>query len=105
MNWEQVFAGLALAVPATMLGYLTYRASRKKDAVSAQSGVVSDHRAGIEQIIKGYDLLLDQAQETIKDDAAVKKLLEERIEKFVALLEACNAKNARLLRKYGATDA
>lgn len=108
MNWETIFGGLALTLPTAAVGYLSYRAGRKKDAVSAQSGIVSDHRAGIEQIIQGYDKLLEQAQDTIKDDREVKTLLEarienqrQRIEEYTAGWDACMKENARLRRKYG----
>lgn len=105
MNWEQVLGGLALAIPATALGYMTYRLSRKKDAVSEQSGVASNHRAGTEQVIQGLNLLLDQAQETIKDDREIKALLEAKIKQFLADNEACRAENALYRAKYGPISA
>lgn len=79
---------------------LKFLQSRQVDAAAKQSGIASNHRAGTEQIIKGYDLLLDQAQETIKDDQAVKKILEERADKYLAGWQACMKENARLRKKY-----
>lgn len=86
---------------AAVSGYLLHKRSKVSDAVSAQSGVASEHRAGTQQIIEGLNKLLDQAQETIVDDREVIKLLEGRVETFSALLDACKAENARLRRENG----
>lgn len=98
MNWEQVLGGLALAIPATAIGYMTLRASMKKDAVSEQSGVVSNHRAGIDQVVKGLNDLIDQLQEevaTLRAEAVAR----------AARAEAMAAEIARLRKLDGATDA
>lgn len=98
---NEIVIALVAAVPAFLIGFLAYRRSIKVDKVSAQSGVASDQRAGTQQLIEGLNTLLDQAQETIKEDREVKKLLEARIEKFIVDLDACKAENARLRRKFG----
>lgn len=96
-EWLAVGTPIALGAWAVV----KFLQARKIDARTAQSGAASNHREGIDQIIKGYDLLLDQAQETIKDDQVVKKLLEERITRFVGDLEICRTENARYREKYG----
>lgn len=102
MTGTQLFIlGLLSSVISAALGYLLHRRSRKVDAVSEQSGAVSNQRAGTQQIIDGFNLLLERAQETIEDDREVIKLLEGRIVTFTANLEACQAENARLRKKYG----
>lgn len=100
MDWNQLWLGLGLAIPATVIGILAHRRSQKVDAASAQSGAASNHRAGTQQVIEGLNSLLDQAQETIIDDREVIKLLEGRMATFSANLDACQAENRRLRQKY-----
>lgn len=99
MTWSEWIA-LISTLGFGVMGFLKFLQSQRVDAATKQSGIASNHRAGTEQIIKGYDLLLDQAQETIKDDQAVKKLLEERADRFLASWQACMKENARLRKKY-----
>lgn len=60
---EQVITALLIGLPSFLLGYLAYRRARKVDAVAAQSGVVTETRAGTAQIIEGLNLLVDQLQD------------------------------------------
>lgn len=100
---QQFILGVASAVIAAVSGYLLHRRSKVSDAVSAQSGAASDHRAGVQQVIEGLNALLTHAQKTIaddrvtiKDDQATIKLLEERIIADNTTHTACMAENARL---------
>lgn len=101
---QQFILGVASAAIAAVSGYLLHKRSKVADAVSAQSGAASEHRAGTQQVIEGLNLLLNQYRESSDDDRDVIKLLEGRIETFSAQLEACKAENARLRRKYGNGD-
>lgn len=96
--------GIVAGAITAGLGIAKFRQSKKVDATSAQSGAASNHRAGTQQVIDGLNSLLDQAQETIKDDRDVITLLEGRIGKFALELDACRKENARLRRIYGVTD-
>lgn len=93
--------GIASTIALGVFGLMKFRQSQQVDARAAQSGAASNHRAGIDQLVKGLNDLLDQAQETIRDDRQVIALLEGRISTFYADLEACRAENARYRRKYG----
>lgn len=95
MDWGQLWLGLGLAVPATLIGYLAHRRSKKVDTASAQSGVASNHRAGTQQVIEGFTGLVDQLQQEndkLRSDAA------ERATR----LEALTLEVARLRKLYGA---
>lgn len=58
----EIISGIALlvAAAATILGY---RRARTVDAVSAQSGIVTESRMGVGQVIESMNILLDQLQE------------------------------------------
>lgn len=105
MNWEQILGGLALALPATALGYMTYRLSRRKDAVSEQSGIASNHKAGIEQVLEGSNKLIDQLQE---ENASLRVEAESRrieADLRATRLEAMTLEVARLRKQYGDNGA
>lgn len=71
MQTEQVLTALVIGLPSFLLGFLAYRRARKVDAVAAQSGVITETRAGTAQIIEGLNLLIDQLQDdnkTHRDD-------------------------------------
>lgn len=118
MNWEALIIAL---VPSLTIGFLTYRVSRRKDAASEQSGVASNHRAGIDQAMKGLNDLVDQLQEQIKalrqdnaddrkDFAALADKLADKlraaiVERDAAIAERdlLRAEVALLKRQFGVT--
>lgn len=93
MTWEQILNAFAVSVPL-IIGLAAYRQSRKKDAISAQSGVASNHRAGTAQIIEGLNALIDQLQE---ENGKLRTEAENR----AIRLEKMTLEVARLRRKYG----
>lgn len=93
--------GVASTAGFGVMAFLKFLQSQKVDAVTKQSGAASNHRAGTEQIIEGYDRLLLRAQLTIDDDQEVKKILEERADRYLANWQGCMKENARLRRKFG----
>lgn len=101
MDWNQLWMGLGLAIPATVLGVLGYQRSRKVDAVSAQSGVASDSREGTAQVIAGLNSLIDQLQEDYTGARADIKALKERVEAVILERDALKVEVARLRRKFG----
>lgn len=101
MSWEQVGGGLALAAPSFALGYLAYRRSRTVDAVSAQSGVASDTRAGTAQVIDGLNKLIDNLQEDNKDFRDDIKQCALDLKAVVVERDELRLELARLRRRYG----
>lgn len=101
MNWEQLWLGLGLAVPATVLGYLAHRRSRQVDQTSAQSGIASNHRAGTAQVIEGLTALIDQLQEDNTTFRTEVRELAGRLGVITAERDECRAEVGRLKRLYG----
>lgn len=100
MNWDQLWLGLGLAVPATVLGYLAHRRSRQVDAASAQSNVASSHQAGTAQVIQGLNALIDQLQEdntTFRQDI---RALAVRLDRVTTERDALRIEVADLKKKY-----
>lgn len=110
MTWTE-WMGVVTSAGLGAMGLAKFLQARKNDAVAVQAGTASNHLAGTEQIIKGFNLLLDQAQDTIVDDRQVIQLLEGRVGELRARADEyatgwsdCRAENARLRRKYGEND-
>lgn len=68
--------------------------SKKVDAISARSGIADENRAGVEQLFKGSNDLIDQLQEENKRHLASATERQSR-------LDAMTMEVARLRRKYG----
>lgn len=66
MDTDAVIQAILIGLPATVLGFLAYRRSRKVDAVAEQSGIANETRAGTAQIIEGLNSLVDALQEDNK---------------------------------------
>lgn len=101
MDWGDVTQAVAIGLPATILGYLAYRRSRRVDAVAEQSGAVTETRAGTEQIIQGLNDLIDNLQtdnKTFRDDI---RYLTLRLDTIAAERDRLKKEVARLRRKYG----
>lgn len=97
----QVITALLIGLPSFLLGYLAYRRARKVDAVAAQSGVMTESRAGTAQIIEGLNLLIDQLQDdnkTFRDDI---KYLTLRLDAIAKERDQLRRELNRLQRKYG----
>jgi len=101
MSWEQVIGGTGTAVVALAIGVMTYRRSRAVDAVSEQSGAVTEARAGTSQIIDGLNGLVDALQDDNKNFREDIRLLTARLDACFADREQLRLEVARLRRKYG----
>lgn len=126
MDIHPVIQAILIGLPATILGILAYRRSRKVDAVAEQSGVATETRAGIAQIIQGLNDMIENLQEDNqvfraegKDWAVRIKNLDmdfaTRLRDLTVRLDAisqerdefrrerdeCRREVARLFRKYG----
>lgn len=86
--------GIASTIGLAGMTFLKFLQARKNDAISAQSGVASTHQAGIEQVIKGSNDLINQLQEENNKLIAICNERAARLDTYV--LEV-----ARLRRKYG----
>ena len=101
----QVIQAVVIGLPSFALGYLAYRRSRKVDAVAEQSGVATETRAGIAQIIDGLNKLIDQQQE---DLVRLRDALGKSVSDALARDKECNEMRKqlnRLNRKYGDNDS
>lgn len=78
MTWATATA-LVGVVGGMAVSLLGYRRSRKVDAVSAQSGIASETRAGTAQVIDALNALLDQVQEDNKEFRAEGREFKEAI--------------------------
>lgn len=97
---DAVFA-LVIGLPSFLLGYLAYRRARKVDAVAAQSGVVTETRAGTAQIIEGLNQLINNLQDdnrVIREDL---KYLTLRLDAIAKERDGFKRQLNRLQRKYG----
>lgn len=78
MSWQEVVAPPATAI-AALVGWLGYQASKKKDALSAQSGVMSENREGINQKLEILNSVIDALQEERVDNRGQLKDLSKRL--------------------------
>lgn len=86
--------GAAVSLTIAVLGH---RRSKTVDAVSAQSGVASNHRAGTQQLIEGLNDLVDQLQE---ENGRLRVEAANRADR----LEAMTLEIARLRKRYADPD-
>lgn len=101
MDTDQIWIALAAGLPSFLLGFLGYRQSRKVDAVAAQSGMASESRAGIEQVIQGLNGVIDNLQE---DNTAFRdevRYLTGRITEIITQCDEAKRQLNGLRRKYG----
>jgi len=101
MDWGQVVQALLIGAPSFLLGYLVYQRSRKVDAISAQSGIVTEARAGTAQIIDGLNKLIDNLQEdnaSFRDDVS---RLHVRLDACYEERNELRARFNRLSKRYG----
>jgi septal ring factor EnvC (AmiA/AmiB activator) len=96
---QQVVYGLVVGLPSFLLGYLAYRRSRKVDAISAQSGVATETRAGTAQIIEGLNQLIDQLQDDNRSFREDIKSMTENIRYLTARLDAREVERDQLKRR------
>ena len=104
MDTDAVIQAILIGLPATILGLLAYRRSRKVDAVAEQAGVAIEARAGTAQIIEGLNALVDNLQtdnKVFRDDF---KFFTERLNECFAEREKLRQEVARLRKKYGEVD-
>lgn len=90
----QEWMGIASTVGFGGMTLWKFLESRKVDARSAQSGVASDNRAGIDQLVEGLNKLVDQLQE--ENDK-----LRAGVDSRDSLLNTYRLEIARLRRKHG----
>lgn len=98
---QQFILGIAATIISGVSGYLLHRRSKKSDATSAQSGAASDERAGTQQLIEGFNLLLKNHKEDLKSSREVVALLESEIEALTKDRDLWKAEALRLRKKYG----
>lgn len=101
MDWGEVVRALIIGIPSFLLGYLLYRQSKKKDAVSEESGIASNNRAGTLQIFEGLKEQIDNLQEDNKTLRDENKYLVARLDVIAKELDALKVELARLRRKFG----
>lgn len=77
-----------------IMTFLKFLESRKVDARSAQSGVASDNRAGVDQLVEGLNKLVDQLQE--ENDK-----LRAGVDTRDVVINTYRLEIARLRRKHG----
>lgn len=78
-----------------------YKRTRKSDAVSEQSGVATETRAGTQQIIDGLNTLIDQYQEGAALHKEAMHYLQERLDAVLAENTTLKMELARIRHKYG----
>lgn len=98
---EQVIYGLLIGLPSFLLGYLAYRRARKVDAVAAQSGMITETRAGTTQIIEGLNQLIDNLQDDNRSFREDIKYLTLRLDVIVKERDQLRRRLVQLQRKYG----
>jgi len=100
MDWGQVAMALLIGAPSFALGYLALQRSKRVDAISAQSGVVTDARAGTSQIIEGLNRLIDNLQEDNQSFREDIRHLTIRIDALTAERDELRTRLNRLARRY-----
>lgn len=61
--WENpAVVGLIIAIPASILGYLGYRRSRRVDEVAKQAGMADSHATSIGQVVDGLNKVIAAVQ-------------------------------------------
>ena len=98
---DQVVQAILIGLPATILGFLALRRSRKVDAVAEQSGVATESRAGTAQIIDGLNQLIDNLQEDNKQFREDLKFVQQRNSARDAECDKLREEIARLRQKHG----
>jgi hypothetical protein len=98
---EQAMIGVVIGFPSAALGYLAYKRSRKVDAISAQSGAVSENRAGMTQIIESLNQLIDNLQDDNKSFRDDIRFLTGRLDVTLRERDDLRREVDRLYRRYG----
>lgn len=94
VDWGTVLQALAIGLPTLALGVMGYSVARKKDIAQTESG-------GVDQIIKGMNLLIDQLQERDGVSREELRLTLIRLAECHAERDAKTLQIARLQRQYG----
>lgn len=126
MDADEIVRLVLIGLPSVLIAYWGYRRSKKVDAVAAQSGVATETRAGVEQVIDALNELNDKLQadnrnfrETVQlqvkrvsdlelDNRACwekTQLLTLRIDVLEKERDALQRTLDRLIAKYGADTA
>lgn len=101
IDGSQVIQAILIGLPATALGLLAYRRSRKVDAVAEQSGIVTESRAGTQQVIEGLNHIIDNLQEDNKSFRQDIRYLTERLDQRDRDHDVCRKQLVLLQRRYG----
>lgn len=102
MFWDSpIVSGIAVGIPAFIIGYLTYRRSVKVDKISEQSGIASDKTAGIAQIIEAMKAHIDALNEYIVVLHADNRVDKEDLKRVTEQRDALQKELNRMYRKYG----
>lgn len=95
-----VISAILIGLPSTILGVLVYLQSKKVDAVAEQSGIVTQSRAGTEQIIEGLNKLVNNLQadnKALREDVVYLNL---RIDRLATEMQLTKKEIAWLRKKY-----
>jgi uncharacterized coiled-coil protein SlyX len=98
--WEIVLAGLPILIGAA-IAWSGHRRSKRVDAVSEQSGVATEARAGTAQIIEGLNQLIDQLQEDYREARLELRAMVLRLDALAKERDALTLDLARLRKRYG----
>lgn len=100
IDTQQLLIALAAGVPSFLLGFLTYRRSRKADAITEQSGVADNTRAGIAQAIEALNLVTANLREDNKVLREHERYMTARHEKAIAHCEETTRQLDHMRRKH-----
>lgn len=103
MSGDMILTVLGLITTA-VVAFGVYRRGRKADAVTEQSGLAGNNRAGTAQIIDGLNQLVDQLQDDYKEARFDIKALVIRLDGITKERDDLRLELARLRHRYGDTN-
>ena len=99
-SWDPIFTALPIAA-GLLIAWWGHLKSKRVDAISAQSGIAANGRAGTAQILEGLNTLIDQLQEDYQGARNDIVHLRDRLQVVAAERDALTLEVARLRKRYG----
>lgn len=95
-SWESPLAlSLIVAIPSLLLGYLAHRRATAVDRATERSGIASNNKEAVGQVIDGLNRLIENLQE---DNKSLRQEITELRAKLVELTTRYDVLQAEMVR-------
>lgn len=103
--WDQIAIAAAAGVPSFIIAWMAHKRSKHVDAVSEQSGVATETRAGTAQIFDGLNKMISNLQEDNTNFRTDIENLRDRLDVISTERDGLRLEVNRLYLKYGDNGA